>query len=434
MKNKLRKARSASFILVLSVLLAACGNHAGSSPDKVAPVSSSSTLAAAPASANPTPEPVRAHFTITGQSLALKDGTKVTLLEQDAKPDQADSAVTLATATVRDGGFTLTGSVNQPMRGALVWGAHSSSDMIIENSPYQVVDTGVGLAVKGGHYNNLAFGYRSLPQYIAAKKHLLEVEHKAFDHLDMLDEAKVAAARKSTEPASAAARAIQNEYQSRIIEGDSPALLKLFVLSNNYDWKRYPPAQRVSMLATYEETLGPNPVVQRMHFIADLDKKTSATHKALAVGKPYRDIVAVDADGRSVKLSDVLAKNKLVLLDFWASWCGPCRGEFPHLAKTYQEFHKDGFEIYAVSLDDARGDWLKALREERANPGEHGIPWINLVDPGFEGKSAAAYGVLSLPTNYLIDSDGKIVGVNMRDWGVEKAVRKLLGTRDHAKR
>ncbi len=434
MKDKLRLTWSASLVLSLSVALAGCGNHATPNPDAASSVSPSSTIPAAPTSIAPAPETARPHFTIRAQSLQLKDGTEVTLLEQDANPQQADSSVTVATATVSHGSFTLTGSVNQPMRGTVSWGSHASVGMIIENASYQVVDSGAGLAVKGGHYNDLAFGYRRLPAYIAAQKKLLQAEHKAFDHLDMMDEAAVAAARKSTDPDLAAVRAIQNDYQSRILDGDSPALLKLFVLSDNYDWKRYPTAQRATMLATYAKTLGANPLIQRMQYMDGINKQSESAHAALAVGKPYRDIVAVGADGKPVRLSDVLARNKLVLLDFWASWCGPCRGEFPHLAKTYQEFHKDGFEIYAVSLDDTRSDWLKALSEERANGANDGIPWINLVDPGFSAKSATAYGVLSLPTNYLIAGDGKIVGVNMRDWGVEKAVRKLLGAHAHAKR
>jgi thiol-disulfide isomerase/thioredoxin len=138
------------------------------------------------------------------------------------------------------------------------------------------------------------------------------------------------------------------------------------------------------------------------------------------VGKHFKDLVATDKDGHKVKLSDVVAKNKLVLLDFWASWCGPCRGEFPHLSKVYKEFHSHGFEIYAVSLDDDRDEWLKAMREEGEGGG---IPWINLDDPGIDSASAKAYGILGLPSNFLIGQDGTIVGVNMREWDVERAVR-----------
>src|SRR5699024_1422011 len=104
---------------------------------------------------------------------------------------------------------------------------------------------------------------------------------------------------------------------------------------------------------------------------------------------------------------------------------------FPHLAKTYKEFHKDGFEIYAVSLDEKRSDWLKALKEERAS---NNIPWINLEDAGMDSKSATAYGVQSLPSNFLISGDGKVVGRNIRDWGVENAVRKLFGKSSHESR
>ena len=128
-------------------------------------------------------------------------------------------------------------------------------------------------------------------------------------------------------------------------------------------------------------------------------------------------------DGKVVKLSEVLARNKLVLLDFWASWCGPCRGEFPHLLKVYREFHAHGFEIYAVSLDEDKADWTKAMQEEG---GSNDLPWINLQAPGFEDKAAQTYGVVQLPQNYLIAGDGTIVGVGMREWDVERAVRAQI--------
>ncbi len=427
MKHKSRTACLMAAALVLTVTLGGCGNHDAQqdSPAHAA------TPAAAATARTEAADATHAHFTITGTSLGLKDGTTMTLLEMDANPERMDSSIKLASAKVENGRFTLTGSVDQPMRGVLTWGSHASVGMIIENATYHVVNTGAGLAVKGGHYNDLVYGYRTQPDYIAAEKKRHAVSEKAFAHVDPMDKAAMTAARKAVSPSVKAVRKIENAYQGKILDGDGPALLKLFVLPDNYDWKRYPPAKRKVMYASYKEALGDNPVLRRVQYVAEMRKSGKAAQNALAVGKPYRDITATSADGKKVKLSDVLAKNKLVLVDFWASWCSPCRAEFPHLAKTYKEFHKDGFEIYAVSLDDNRSDWLKALKEERAS---NNIPWINLEDAGMDSTSATAYGVQRLPSNFLISGDGKIVGKNIRDWGVENAVRKHFGKLSHESR
>jgi thiol-disulfide isomerase/thioredoxin len=148
-------------------------------------------------------------------------------------------------------------------------------------------------------------------------------------------------------------------------------------------------------------------------------------------GKHYRDIVVRDKNGHKVKLSDVVARNKLVLLDFWASWCSPCRAEFPSLAKAYRKYHADGFDIYAVSLDENQDDWLKALKEESA---KGDIPWTNLRDSGFDSPAAKAYGVMALPSNYMIAGDGTIVGVNVGNENVEQAVNRLFKNKNDAGR
>ena len=91
------------------------------------------------------------------------------------------------------------------------------------------------------------------------------------------------------------------------------------------------------------------------------------------VGQPYIDVVQPDADGKEVSLKSVVENpaTKYVLLDFWASWCGPCMGEVPHLKKTYGEFHDKGFEIYGVSFDNNRDKWLAAVKD-------NGMDWIHV--------------------------------------------------------
>ena len=129
-------------------------------------------------------------------------------------------------------------------------------------------------------------------------------------------------------------------------------------------------------------------------------------NKNLQIGDQFADLSMTDSLGNKVSMSDY--KGSTILLEYWASWCGPCRSENPELLKTYNKFKSSGFEIYAVSLDEVREDWLKAIKEDKIN-------WTHVSD--LKGKISDAcitYGIDGLPDNFLIDKEGRIVGRNLR--------------------
>ncbi len=137
----------------------------------------------------------------------------------------------------------------------------------------------------------------------------------------------------------------------------------------------------------------------------------------------YIEIDLPDTTGKNVPLSSVIAnpKNKYVLIDFWASWCGPCMGEMPHLKQAYAKYGKKGFEIYGVSLDSRAEDWKKAIAEV-------GMKWTNVSSlEGFKTAAADEYAVRSIPTNFLVDcSTGVIIKKNLRGDAVLETLDELL--------
>ncbi len=140
------------------------------------------------------------------------------------------------------------------------------------------------------------------------------------------------------------------------------------------------------------------------------------------VGQTYIDIEQPDADGNVVSLKSVVENPavKYVLLDFWASWCGPCMGEVPHLKKTYEAFHDKGFEIYGVSFDKDREKWLAAVEQ-------NGMNWIHVSELNrFDCQAGKDYAVQAIPTNLLIDAEGKIVAKNLRGEALYEKIVELL--------
>lgn len=148
--------------------------------------------------------------------------------------------------------------------------------------------------------------------------------------------------------------------------------------------------------------------------------KNRIAAKETAAGTQFKDIEAKDKDGNTIKLSDIVKSNSLTLVDFWASWCGPCRAEMPNVKKVYADYHDKGFEVYGVSLDDDKNAWLDAV-------GKLELPWIQVNDVvDSDASGASAYGVQAIPTTILIDQNGTIIAKNLRGEDLAKKVAEIL--------
>lgn len=140
--------------------------------------------------------------------------------------------------------------------------------------------------------------------------------------------------------------------------------------------------------------------------------------KPVEIGEKYRDFSMFNQNGIEKKLSDF--KGELVLLEFWASWCMPCRQENPNLVNTYNKFKANGFEIFAVSLDENKENWLKAIQKD-------GLNWEHVSDlKGRNNKAALLYRINGIPENVLIDQNGLIVGRNLRGENLDKMLTEIM--------
>ena len=131
------------------------------------------------------------------------------------------------------------------------------------------------------------------------------------------------------------------------------------------------------------------------------------------------DFTMNDREGRPVKLSDF--RGKVMLVDFWASWCGPCRKENPHVVELYHHYHDKGFDVLGVSLDKTKEPWLAAIEKD-------GLVWNHVSDlQGWSNQAAHLYGVTSIPHTVLVGKDGKIIARNLRGEQLTAKLKEIFG-------
>jgi peroxiredoxin len=151
-------------------------------------------------------------------------------------------------------------------------------------------------------------------------------------------------------------------------------------------------------------------------------KERVAVMKSVEIGKKAPDFTMNDVNGNPVSLSSKFGP-KLLLVDFWAAWCGPCRGENPNVVKVYNEFNKKGFDVFGVSLDQSKDAWLKAIEDDK-------LTWTHVSDLQYWSNAAAKiYAVNSIPANFLLDETGTIIGKNLRGQDLFNKVNEVLGAK-----
>ena len=141
---------------------------------------------------------------------------------------------------------------------------------------------------------------------------------------------------------------------------------------------------------------------------------------ATGINSKFVDLGLPGPQGQTVWVGDYVGQNKLVLIDFWASWCGPCIRELPNVVKAYERFHDKGLEIVGVSLDKDKASWLAAIEQT-------GQKWPQMSDlKGWDCAGAQIYGIQSIPANVLIDDHGKIVARDLRGDALLKEIESRL--------
>lgn len=217
-------------------------------------------------------------------------------------------------------------------------------------------------------------------------------------------------------------RMAELEKEAEAIQNELTALQKDFIKNNPSSYVSPSLLRSISYeldaieIESYINAMDTNvakiPIVKEM-------KERVVVMKAVAVGQKAPDFTMNDVDGNPVSLSSKTG-SKLLLLDFWAAWCGPCRQENPNVVKVYKEFNKKGFDVYGISLDQRKEDWVKAIADDK-------LTWTHVSDLQYWNNAAAKmYAVNAIPANFLLDENGVIIARNLRGEDLYNKVKEVL--------
>lgn len=308
---------------------------------------------------------------------------------------------------IKGGKFTFTGKVTMPeMRYLTVARQESSLPFFIENAEFTITAYADSLdksVVKGGPTQETFKSYLSQADsydkkmndlyvgYMQAKQSGDSVQAKKIDSLyPLLENEKVA-------------------FTNGFIKKNPKSVVSPYlIISNAY---QYELADLTSLTAALDTSLNKSGYVQSL-------KERIQILKSVEVGQPAIDFTMNDSTGKPVSLSSF--KGKILLVDFWASWCSPCRAENPNVVKAFNEFNKKGFDILGVSFDTDKVKWMKATRDDK-------LLWNHVSDlQGWGNAAGKLYGIMSIPANVLLDKDGKIIAKNLRGEDLHAKLAELL--------
>ena len=339
-------------------------------------------------------------FSISGSIDGLPDGSTVSLSDAN-KPED-----TLAKASVQKGAFQLNGSVSEANLYQLNFDAVQKKSLLFIGNEKVNIDGNINavqdIAVTGSKVHDD-----------------FELFKKTFNPL--FQELTAMGQRLSRTPSLTKSDSAMDAYRRQLekikVEVDK------FVASHQNS-----PVSPFVLVVTseIEQDL---PTIERRYaqlnknvqngFYGKIIKQQLDEKKAGAIGSEAIEFTQADPDGKQVALSSF--RGKYVLVDFWASWCRPCREENPNVVRAYNKFKDKNFTVLGVSLDNNRQPWLKAIKADE-------LSWTQVSDlKGWNNEAAARYNIQAIPQNFLIDPSGKIIAKNLRGPDLESRLCELLG-------
>ena len=331
----------------------------------------------------------------------------------------------VAEAPVVDGRVYLEGTVDTP-HNVYFYVLNATSDNGMRLAPMKgqafvlepgdltlTMDDRARFVIEGGHYNDIVVNsWQLAPKYVELmddyKRTVQSVEGETEDE-------RRARVDKSSEIFNEVLQLENRGRREVALNHEDPLARKLTIQSTWLYGPWVTEAVRELAAMTPDDPWVINKLASEEESAANRAKAA-----AIAVGTQIKDFEAETLDGEVVSISGAREGKEIVLVEFWASWCGPCRAEIPHMKQAYEDYGSSGFEIFSFTVDDEREDWVEASQEED-------LPWID-AGMGLDHPATKAYGVTGVPANFLVDAaSGEIVAKNLRGHKLDEALEERLG-------
>lgn len=339
-------------------------------------------------------------YKITGTVENIADGDTI-FLQQFTNGDM----VKLDSAVVKGGTFVFTGKQDTAVNRYISYMKGEKplfADFFLENGNINI-NFGKESKVSGTPNNDAYQKFKD--DFMALNKEMNEMYMKARNDSSLTDEQREAVMAELEKKDNEAMDMVYQAIEANITNAVGVHLLPSYAGAFDLDKQK----------ALVEKV--PAALVNKQ--IARLKEHIEICEKT-AVGQKYIDFSMNTPEGETVSLSSFVSKNKYTLIDFWASWCGPCRKEMPNVVAAYDEFKGKGFGIVGVSLDDNADKWKDAIKALN-------ITWPQMSDlQGWSNAGAKLYGVNSIPATVLVDQEGNIVARNLRGNAIKEKLSELL--------
>ena len=335
-------------------------------------------------------------YKVTGTVEGMPDGKAIIATVNGSTLD------TLAKADVKNGSFEFTGNVSEPT-GAyiMVIGQRGAIPFMLENANITISAGQAGLTVTGSEGQKIYDQFMAINATAQQEAMKLQQEYQAANG----DQAKIQAIQEAYAKLMTDVQAKETE----LIKANPDSYVSAFVIASGMGQMEYEQLKERYNLLGEKAKAG----AQGKAIAAQIAKLEST-----AIGQIAPNFTITTPEGESISLYDI--KGKVKLIDFWASWCGPCRGENPHVVEIYKEYHPKGLEIFGVSLDNNKEATVKAIADD-------GLVWKHGSDlKGWQSAPAQLYSVTGIPHTVLLDENNKIIAKNLRGDELKQKIAELL--------
>lgn len=362
-------------------------------------------------------------FEINGTIKGIKTGTAI--LEK--QNEEGMGFIPVDTVKIADGKFVLKGKVSDPeMHFIQIEKTEGKVPLILEEGSIAVeVDKDSIFKSKiSGTYNNdefNTFNTETAKIQKSLQKKLMDFQMKNMERINMARKTHDTATINSLTKEFKSIQKVVTDYMYGYAEKHPKAFISLLItkaMFNNPDLKLADVEKSFNSLdESVKNTKTGKDVATKLKEAKRKEKEVSEV-KNLKVGDKAPDFAAKSPEGKTISLKESL--GKVTLIDFWASWCGPCRAENPNVVATYNEFHAKGLNIIGVSLDDKLDKWKEAILKDK-------ISWTQVSNlKGWEDPIAKTYGVMQIPSTFLVDANGIIIAKDLRGDELKKKISEVL--------